>query len=108
MSFWIVLDIACGVDFGYYYYKTCLGEKIIPKEEYLIGKKWLSFYHDIRGIRPLLKDGSLTWHQWILSVIKADVGAVYTFDDPFPAIIHLKNITKELIKKYIFVHRRII
>lgn len=101
MSFWTGLDIACGVDFPYYYYKLCLGEKIIPKGEYLLGKKWLSLYHDVRGLRTLLKDGSLTWRKWILSVIKADVGAINTLDDPFPTIILLLSIIKGQIVKFI-------
>jgi predicted ATP-grasp superfamily ATP-dependent carboligase len=99
MSVWIGLDIACGIDIPYYYYKTCLGERIVPKEEYLIGKTWLRLYEDIRGIRPLIKDGSLTWHQWILSVIKTDSGALYTLEDPLPAVSQIFNIFKELTKR---------
>jgi predicted ATP-grasp superfamily ATP-dependent carboligase len=100
-GFWMGLDVACGVDFPYYYYKLCLGDKIIPKDGYLLGKTWLSLYYDIKGIRPLLKDGSLTWHQWMLSVIKADVGAIYALDDPFPAISLLFHTFKRLTKRFI-------
>ena len=86
-SFWTGLDVACGVDFPNYYYKVCLGEKICPKQDYLIGKKWLNFSRDIRSLRTLLEDGSLTRLQWIKSVINADVGAIFAFDDPLPTII---------------------
>lgn len=101
MSFWIGLDIACGVDFPYYYYKTCLEERIIPKGGYPAGKKWLSLYHDIRAIRPLIKDGSITWHRWIVSVIKADIGAIYDRGDPLPGIIFPFRIIKKMVRKVI-------
>lgn len=107
MSVWIGLDIACGIDIPYYYYKTCLGERIVPKEEYLIGKTWLRLYEDIRGIRPLLKDGSLTWHQWILSVVTADSGAIYALDDPLPAAILFFHTFKGLTKRFILKFRRL-
>jgi D-aspartate ligase len=88
-SFWTGLDVACGVDFPYYYYQACLGEQIIAQRKYLLGKRWLSLLDDIKGLRTKLKDGSLTLHQWVLSVIKTDIGAIYTLDDPLPAIMLL-------------------
>jgi predicted ATP-grasp superfamily ATP-dependent carboligase len=101
MSHWIGLDILCGVDFPFYWYELCRGEKIIPNVEYLLGKKWLNLDRDVRGLRTILKDGSLTWHQWILSVTKADVGAVFAIDDPLPAVILLLKIIKGKIRKII-------
>ena len=98
-GFWMGLDVACGVNLPYYYYKLCLGEKLIPKDEYLLGKKWISLYYDIGGIKTLLKDGSITWRQWIMSVIKADCGAIYALDDPLPAVILFFNTIKELTKR---------
>jgi len=100
-SLWTGLDVACGVDFPFYYYKTCLGERIVINEEYSIGKKWLNLHHDLKGVRVKIKDGSLTWRQWILSVIKADVGAIFAIDDPLPAINLLIHIFSWPIRKII-------
>lgn len=107
-SFWTGLDVACGVDFPYYYYKTCLGERITINAEYPIGKSWLYFYYDFKGMRVKIKDGSLTWYQWILSVIKNDVGAIFALDDPLPGIILLLRIIKGQMRKIISRIRRYI
>ena len=98
-GFWIGLDIACGVDFPYYYYQLCIGEKYTPKVDYLLGIKWLSLFQDIKSARFLIEEGSLSWHQWILSVIKADIGAIYALDDPLPAVILFFNTIKRVLNK---------
>jgi predicted ATP-grasp superfamily ATP-dependent carboligase len=103
-SFWTGLDVACGVDFPYYYYKTCLGERITINEEYPIGKSWLSLTQDLKGLKIQIKEGSLTFHQWVLSVIKNDVGAIFAFDDPLPSIFLLVHLFKQGIRK---IFRRI-
>lgn len=100
-SFWIGLDCACGVDFPYYYYKLCLKEQIIANKEYPIGKKWISLYHDIREIKTISKDGSLTWKQWIRSILKADIGAVYAPDDSMTALMLPFEICKRMAKRFI-------
>jgi D-aspartate ligase len=104
-SLWTGLDVICGVDFPNYYFNLCLGEKISPKENYLIGKKWLDFYSDIKNLRTLLKEGSLTSHQWVKSVINADAEAVYAIDDPLPAIITHFLFLKNQIGNIIFRNR---
>jgi predicted ATP-grasp superfamily ATP-dependent carboligase len=100
-SFWTGLDVACGVDFPYFYYKTCLGDTITMNPEYPLGKTWLHLYYDVKGMRVKIRDGSLTWRQWILSVIKNDVGAIFALDDPLPAVILLLIIFKSQVKKII-------
>jgi predicted ATP-grasp superfamily ATP-dependent carboligase len=100
-GFWMGLDSACGVDFPFYYYKTCLGEQIVADKNYLVGKKWLSLYHDIKGLRVNLKDSSLTWYKWIISVIKNDVGAIFALDDPMPAVKLFQNVMKSQARKVV-------
>ena len=103
-SLWTGLDVACGVDFPYYYYKTCLGERIAMNEEYPVGKIWLNLHHDLKGVRVKIKDGSLTWRQWILSVIEVDVCAIFALDDPLPSFFLLVHLFKQGIRK-IFCRR---
>lgn len=86
-SIWTELDVKCGVDFPYYYYQACLGEKIKAKEKYKVGKRWLSLLHDTKGLKVRLNDGSLSWHQWLSSVLKSNIGAIFAYDDPLPAIM---------------------
>ena len=89
--------MACGVNFPFYYYKLCLGEKIAPQKDYLTGKRWLNLSRDIRGLRTLLSDSSLTWPQWIKSVLDTDIGAIYAADDLMPTII----------RPYLFIKNRL-
>jgi predicted ATP-grasp superfamily ATP-dependent carboligase len=98
-SLWTGLDVACGMDFPYYYYKICLGESVNINKEYSVGKKWLNLQHDIKGVRVIIKDGSLTWLQWILSVIKADVNAIFALDDPLPALYLFKSLVTKSYSK---------
>jgi D-aspartate ligase len=102
-SLWTALDVACGVDFPYYYYLLCIGGEISPKQDYPIGKKWLNFSSDLRGLKTLLADGSATWPRWIKSVINADVGAVYAIDDPLPTIIRPYLLLKYGINKLLIL-----
>jgi len=102
-SFWTGLDVACGVNFPYYYYKLCLGEHIVPKKEYLVGKKWINLSRDVRGIRTFLKDGSVSWHEWIKSLLTTDVGAIYASDDPLPAIMLTLQLFKRLVSRKIHI-----
>ena len=43
MSFWIGLDVACGVDFPYYYYQTLSWGKNYPKRRISFRKKMAKF-----------------------------------------------------------------
>jgi len=86
-SFWVGLDVACGIDFPYYYYQLCLEEPYAADSDYPIGKRWLSLRHDLKGMKTYKAKGELTWGQWAASALRPTVGALFACDDPLPALV---------------------
>lgn len=90
-SIWTGLDVSCGVDFPYYYYKTCLGEKVDTPETYAVGRRWWNPFADLRAMRTYTKDGTWSWREWLPTLFVPCVNAVFSWDDPLPALTHIKN-----------------
>jgi predicted ATP-grasp superfamily ATP-dependent carboligase len=83
-SFWTGLDVACGIDFPYYYYRECLGLDYEAPPGYPAGRRWLNLRADRRAMRVYSRDGTWTWGRWLVSVLRPSVGAVFAWDDPAP------------------------
>jgi predicted ATP-grasp superfamily ATP-dependent carboligase len=85
-SVWTALDVACGVDFPYYYYRTCLGQPFAAPACYPAGRFWLNPVADVRSMRVYARDGTWSWGRWLASVLRCSVNAVFAWDDPRPAV----------------------
>jgi D-aspartate ligase len=90
-SVWTGLDIACGIDFAYYYYLTCIGEDYEAPESYPIGKRWLNFETDRVSMRTYSRDGTWSRLRWLLSLGRASVWALFAFDDPMPSWVSFRR-----------------
>ena len=98
-SFWTGLDVACGMDFPYYYLKTCLGESFEVREEYTVGKRWVNLLRDIKGLKVYLKDESFSFGQWTRSILRPFTEAIFASDDPMPALVLLYRFVLSAISK---------
>ena len=85
-TIWTALDVACGVDFPYYYYQTCLGREFAAPARYPAGRGWLNPVEDLRSMREYTRDGTWSWGRWLRTVLRAPVNAVFAWDDPWPAM----------------------
>jgi predicted ATP-grasp superfamily ATP-dependent carboligase len=85
-TIWTALDVACGVDFPYYYYQTCLGQPFAVPASYPAGRFWLNPLLDLGSMRVYARDGTWSWWRWLGSVLRPTVNAVFAWDDPRPAL----------------------
>jgi D-aspartate ligase len=90
-SVWTGLDIACGIDFAYYYYLTCIGEDYEAPTSYAIGKRWLNLETDRVSMRTYSQDGTWSRPRWLLSLARASVWALFAFDDPMPSWVSFRR-----------------
>jgi predicted ATP-grasp superfamily ATP-dependent carboligase len=85
-TIWTALDVACGVDFPFYYYQTCLGLPFAAPTRYPVGRFWLNPVLDFGAMRVYARDGTWSWWRWLVSVLRTSVNAVFAWDDPRPAV----------------------
>ena len=85
-SLWTSLDVACGVDFPYYYYRAALGQDFSAPTSYPAGRRWLNPLTDFRAMRVYARDGSWSWSRWLRSLTGVSTNAVFTWDDPLPGV----------------------
>ena len=90
-SVWTGLDIACGIDFPYYYYLTCIGEEYVAPRLYAIGRRWLNFETDRKGIKTYVRDRTWTRTRWLASLPRATVWALFAVDDPIPSWVSFRR-----------------
>jgi predicted ATP-grasp superfamily ATP-dependent carboligase len=84
-SIWTALDVACGLDFPFYYYQACLGQPYAVPVAYPAGWRWLNPLSDVRAMREYVRDGTWSRSRWLASVLRPTVNAVFARDDPGPA-----------------------
>jgi predicted ATP-grasp superfamily ATP-dependent carboligase len=90
-SIWTGLDVACGVDFPYYYYRAALGEPFTAPRRYPAGRRWWDPVADLRSMRVYTRDGTWSWVRWLGTVARPSTNAVFAWDDPGPAWETLKR-----------------
>jgi D-aspartate ligase len=90
-SVWTGLAIACGVDFPYYYYLSCIGEDYDVTNSYPAGKRWLDFSADLKSMRTYSREGSWTRPRWVWSLARASVWALFAPDDPGPSWVSFRR-----------------
>jgi predicted ATP-grasp superfamily ATP-dependent carboligase len=83
----LALPIACGRDFPYYYYQTCLGQPYDVPNSFEQGRRWINVGHDFYSMRTYVKENTATWLQWIADLLGRPVFACFRWDDPLPGIV---------------------
>ena len=83
-TIWTALDVACGVDFPFYYYQACIGQPYDPPPSYPAGRRWWNPLTDFRSMRTYARDGTWSWPRWLVSVARTSANAVFAWDDPGP------------------------
>ena len=101
-SVWTGLDIACGIDFPYYYYLTCIGEGYEAPSSYPIGKRWLNFETDRVSLRTYIREGTLSRRRWLMSLVRATVWSLFALDDPMPSWVSFRR----WVRHHVLAHRR--
>jgi len=86
---WIGLPIACGVDYPWYYYETCLGRPVETPGHIHFGTRWIDFHKDIQSMRVYAREGTWTWAQWVLGLLRRPVPLLFRWDDPMPALMSM-------------------
>jgi predicted ATP-grasp superfamily ATP-dependent carboligase len=90
-SVWTGLAIACGIDFPYYYYLSCIGENYDFTNSYPAGKRWLDFSSDKKSMRTYSQEGTWTRPRWVWSLARASVWALFAPDDPGPSWVSFRR-----------------
>ena len=101
-SVWTGLDIACGIDFPYYYYLTCIGEGYEAPSSYPIGKRWLNFETDRVSLRTYIREGTLSRRRWLMSLARATVWSLFALDDPMPSWVSFRR----WVRHHVLARRR--
>jgi len=86
---WIGLPIACGLDFAWYYYQTCLDRHYDVPHDLRLGTKWIDVRKDLQSMRAYAREGTWTWRQWIATLLGRPVLAFFRWNDPLPALVGL-------------------
>lgn len=88
---WIDLPIACGLDFPYYYYQTCLSEPYEVPSDFRLGKKWMNVHRDFVSMKTYAREGTWTWRQWVSSLFARPVFSLFRWSDPLPFLVDISR-----------------
>jgi D-aspartate ligase len=91
LSMWTGLPIACGVDFPYYYYLSCLGQDYDVPASYPIGKRWTDFSADLESMRTYSRDGTWSRPRWVWSLARTSSWALFAPDDLGPSWVSFRR-----------------
>jgi len=86
---WIGLPIACGVDYPWYYYETCLGRSVVTPDHVRLGTRWIDFHKDVQSMRVYAREGTWTWGRWIRGLLCRPVPILFRWSDPMPAVMSM-------------------
>jgi D-aspartate ligase len=74
-----------GVDFPFLLFADQLGEQIAPCRA-RAGMRWVRLVTDLPTAAYQLAHGQLDWRRYLRSLVGFDVEAVFSLEDPFPAV----------------------
>jgi D-aspartate ligase len=74
-----------GVDFPFLLFADQLGEQIAPCRA-RAGVRWVRLVTDLPTAAYQLAHGQLDWRRYLRSLVGFDVEAVFSLEDPFPAV----------------------
>ncbi len=87
------LAVDAGVDIPYIAYKDMLGKAVTPVNTYHLDMQWIDLIGDFRAFLYYRKIGKVHFGQWVRSVIASRSHAYFSWDDPIPFLLHIKQVT---------------
>lgn len=94
LGMWDFLGARCGIDIPYIAYCDALGETVAPQRSYRPGVFWIDFQRDLRAFLIYRRQGKLSLGKWFKSLWVEMEEAVYSPDDPKPAIVSMFHLLK--------------
>jgi D-aspartate ligase len=104
------LTAYCGINLPLIQYLDLTGQRPAPRREYTEGVKWLDTIKDFHAFKQYHERGELGFKDWLKSLRRARVFALFAWDDPLPFLVARKfglsygRILAYVIK--VFLHRK--
>jgi D-aspartate ligase len=84
------LTAYCGINLPLIQYRDLTGQRPAPRREYAEGVKWLDTIADFRAFKQYHERGELGFKDWLKSMSRARVFALFAWDDPLPFLVARK------------------
>jgi D-aspartate ligase len=84
------LTAYCGINLALIQYLDLTGQRPAPRREYTEGVKWLDTIEDFHAFKQYHERGELGFRDWLRSMWRARVFALFAWDDPLPFLIDRK------------------
>jgi predicted ATP-grasp superfamily ATP-dependent carboligase len=84
------LTAYCGINLPLIQYLDLTGQKPAPRREYAEGARWLESIADFHAFKQYHERGELGFADWLKSIRRAKVFALFAWDDPLPFLIARK------------------
>lgn len=85
-----MLTAYCGINLPLMQYMDVTGQRPAPRREYAEGVKWLDSIADFHAFKQYHERGELGYKDWLKSLRRARVFALFAWDDPLPFLVERK------------------
>jgi D-aspartate ligase len=104
------LTAYCGINLPLMQYLDVTGQRPAPRREYPEGVKWLDTMKDFDSFKQYHARGELGFKDWLNSLRRARVFALFAWDDPLPFLVERRfGLSYGRILEYVikaFLHRK--
>jgi D-aspartate ligase len=104
------LTAYCGINLALIQYLDLTGQRPAPRREYTEGVKWLDTIADFHAFKQYHERGELAFKDWLKSLWRARVFALFAWDDPLPFLVARNfGLSYGRILQYVikdFLHRK--
>lgn len=91
-NLWNYLGAACGVNLPLLAYRDLTDQPCDLQTHYRTGVHWLSFADDLRAfVRDYRPSGELSWASWLGSLLAKKVHDVFSWRDPLPWLMLIRQ-----------------
>ena len=84
------LTAYCGINLPLIQYLDLTGQRPAPRRECAEGVKWLESIADFHAFKEYYERGELGFKDWLKSIWRAKVFALFAWDDPLPFLVGRK------------------
>jgi predicted ATP-grasp superfamily ATP-dependent carboligase len=84
------LTAYCGINLPLLQYLDLTCQRPAPRREYLEGVTWVDTMADFHSFKQYHERGELGFNEWLSSVRRARVFALFAWDDPLPFLVERK------------------
>ena len=85
-----MLTAYCGINLPLMQYMDVTGQRPAPRRKYTEGVKWLDSIADFHAFKQYHERGELGCKDWLSSLRRARVFALFAWDDPLPFLVDRK------------------